>query len=708
LLLATGNTLAALVGAFLVRRLMRGPPFFTRAAEVYAFVLGAALAAIVSATLGTLGAHWEATLSPDSLGGFWRNRWAGDLLGAMLVTPMLLTAGGLAELTRKPAKIAQGIGVALILVVASFLVFGRAGYHDSLAFLPVPFILWAAFQLGVAGASLACLLVVGIALFGTVRGFGPFVMPPQSDALLLLQAYLGVISLTALVLAAEVSRRKRMEAFFTEFVEGTEDLLTRIDFEGRFTYVNPAARRILGLSPAECRGRSAFEFIHPDDRDRTWDAFVAWRRSRLPSLKIENRVVSRSGEVHDMYWSVSQHFDASGALTSITSIGREITDRKRAEDAMRASEGKLRAIIEHAPDVVFIKDLEGRYLLGNPALARFVGRSLEQVLGETDRALFSKKQAEQFVRDDQRVLSSGRLHSYEEMVRDASGSVRTLLTLKYPYLSPEGQIIGLIGIARDLTLQKRATEEVARRTAERDQARALAHLKDHFLSMISHEMKTPLSLITGYAELLEDQCPGQEAIAGIMDGSRRLTDHLNKVLDYSALLSGSLPLYWTEINLSEVLSNVREMMEDDREFLLKGLQLETTIDPGTPPIVGDSRRVTQMVLELLDNAKKFTPAGGRIGVRIRPEGDGVRMEVWDTGCGIPRDDLARIWEAFTQLETEQAMRKGGLGLGLTIVKKLAELHGGRVEVESQEGQGSRFSVFLPTGPERSASPEDAP
>ncbi len=619
-------------------------------------------------------------------------------------------------------------------------------------------------------------------------------------------------------------------SIFSEFVETTEDLLTRLDSEGRFTYVNPASWRIFGLSPEECMGRSAFDFVHPDDRERTRAIFEAYRQRSVRNLKVENRQVSVTGEVHHIQWTVNQHFEDSGDFRGITSIGRDITERKNAEeamsqalreardseakyrslfesaamginlvdlegrtlecnralaqmlgyttedlrgmaftefthpedrdldwglfqgllagkrdsyqiekryyrkdgrlvwarltvspmrdaagrllnvlgmteditdrkateDALRASEDKLRAIIEHAPDVVFIKDPEGRYLLGNPALARFVGKSLDEVLGQTDVSLFPPEQARKFRNDDLRVLESGRLYVLEENVTDASGSERSLFTLKYPYLSPDGRIIGMIGLARDITVQKRTAEEVARRTAERDQARELAHLKDHFLSMISHEMKTPLSLITGYAELLEDRCPGEDEIAGILDGSRRLSEHLNKLLDYSALLSESLPLYRTEVNLTEILANVRAMVAEDREFRLKGLRFESEIAPGTPPLYADSRRVTQMILELLENARKFTADGGRVGIRIRPEDDAVRIDVWDTGYGIPKRCLNRIWDAFTQLETEQARRKGGLGLGLTIVSKLAELHGGRIEVESEVGQGSRFSILLPS------------
>lgn len=241
--------------------------------------------------------------------------------------------------------------------------------------------------------------------------------------------------------------------------------------------------------------------------------------------------------------------------------------------------------------------------------------------------------------------------------------------------------------------------QVSARTRELTQAlhqlKSLDKLKDTFLSTLSHEMKTPLSLIIGYAELLQDKYPDETLLKGLLDGSRRLTTHINNMLDYSALLSGRLPLYKTEVSVPEVARNALDIMET--EFKLADIRIEAHLDADVPPICGDSRRITQIFLELLDNAKKHTPAGGTVGVEVRRHDGALRIEVRDTGSGIDAEDLERIWEAFNQLDTEEASRKGGLGLGLTIVKKLTELHHGRVAVESQPGLGSRFCIDLPVG-----------
>lgn len=250
--------------------------------------------------------------------------------------------------------------------------------------------------------------------------------------------------------------------------------------------------------------------------------------------------------------------------------------------------------------------------------------------------------------------------------------------------------------ARD-TLEAQVVERTQQLRQALSQLKSLDRLKDHFLSTISHEMKTPLSLIIGYTELLQDKYPDEELLKGIQDGSRRLTSHINNMLDYSALLGGGLPLYMTEVSVLEAAANALQIMET--EFKLKNLQVVADLDPTTPPVRGDSRRITQMILELLDNARKFTPPGGTVGVEVGPLDGRVRIVVWDTGVGIQAEDCERIWEAFRQITDDENLRKGGLGLGLTIVKKLAELHHGSVTVESQPGKGSRFTIDLPAEPD---------
>lgn len=377
------------------------------------------------------------------------------------------------------------------------------------------------------------------------------------------------------------------------------------------------------------------------------------------------------------------------------------------EAELRESEWRFRGLLEAAPDAIVIVDRSGRIVYTNHQTEALFGYGRDELMGqpveilvpERFRAPHVRHRETYFARPCIRQLGIGldlygRRRDGSEFPADISLS---------PLKSGEGILV--TAIVRDITERKRTLEKIARQSAELEQAQELTRLKDHILSAISHEMRTPLSLVVGYAELLQEKYPHEPLIGGILDGGHRLAHHLNNILDYSALLSGTLPLYKTEVDLPEIVQNVRDMLNPELEF--KNLRLGIEVDPDTPPIHADSRRITQMLVELVDNARKFTPPGGTVGIRVAPLDDHIELSVWDTGSGISEQDLTRLWEALSQLQLGDAMRRGGLGLGLAIVKKLAELHGGRVGVMSQVGQGSRFSIVLPVGKrsEPSSSPD---
>lgn len=380
----------------------------------------------------------------------------------------------------------------------------------------------------------------------------------------------------------------------------------------------------------------------------------------------------------------------------MTSDDKSISSGSDGLQQERAQSHQFELLVKSVLDyAIFMLDPEGRIVSWNRGAEHLFGYREEEVVGRDFSMFYVPEDVAAGTPRHLLVVAMAQEHVEAEAwcVRK-DGSRFWADAVITATRDEQGRLIGFGKVTRDLTARKRSEEDL--RTAY-SRLKELDALKDHFLSTISHEMKTPLSLILGYAELLQDKYPDEEFLEGIHDGSMRLLDHLNKMLDYSALLSGSLPLYKTDIDLAEIADNVREILEADREFRLKKLHLEVMVDPDTPVIQADSRRLTQILVELLENARKFTAEGGRLGIRVSPAAGQVRIEVWDEGVGIPEKDLLRIWEAFTQLETGQAFRKGGLGLGLTIVKELVELHGGRVEVKSQVGEGTSVLIYLPIG-----------
>ncbi|HEY9855523.1 MAG TPA: histidine kinase dimerization/phospho-acceptor domain-containing protein [Stenomitos sp.] len=237
--------------------------------------------------------------------------------------------------------------------------------------------------------------------------------------------------------------------------------------------------------------------------------------------------------------------------------------------------------------------------------------------------------------------------------------------------------------------RRRMLVEVSRREAELRQAQQIAALKDTFLSTISHEIKTPLSLITGYAELLEEKYPDEELLRGVRTGSDRLVAAVSQILDYSALLSGGFPLFVTEVNLGEVVEHALAIKQP--ELAQRGIALEVSLQPGTPPICGDSRRMLQVVLLILDHLATHGQPGARGSLSVAPCAQGACVELW-----------AHDW-CLSAVEVEWgghgAAPAKGLGLGLPIVYEVVKLHGGKTEILSSSTQGSGIRLSLPAMPD---------
>ncbi len=370
----------------------------------------------------------------------------------------------------------------------------------------------------------------------------------------------------------------------------------------------------------------------------------------------------------------------------------------RSPDGESLGDGLFRGVMESAPDAIHVHDREGRFVDVNDTACRSLGYRRDELLTMSVFDIEVGLASEQLQAVWERAWR-GDLVTVEGCERRKDGTILRV-EVRISRLR-HGRQTYLTAFIRDIGVGKGAFEEASEldgaacRSVEHEPAMELHRLKDHFLSTLSHELKTPLSMVSGYLELLEDFGPTDAYVAGIKDGTRRLRAHVERMIDYSALVSGSLPLYLSEVCAAEMAQSVAAVAAE--ALTSKGLDLVLEIEPHVPYILGDARRLFQLQLELLENAGKFTAPGGRIGLRVTSSHDRVRMDVWDTGPGICEQDLGRIWQAFTQLETGDALRKGGLGLGLCIVKRLVELHGGWIEVVSRAGEGAMFSVYLPAG-----------
>jgi len=378
-----------------------------------------------------------------------------------------------------------------------------------------------------------------------------------------------------------------------------------------------------------------------------------------------------------------------------------ITDQKRAHEQLRYQRDLNHAITESAADAIFVMDEAGLVQLANPEAERVFGFSFEELRGRSFHDLLHHHHPDgrPFPASEcelARVHKGGAcMRDFETVYFRKDGSP-VQVVCSTGALVVGGQRIGAALVARDVTAQKAAAAERERlleALEERDRR------KDEFLATLSHELRNPLAPITNSLYVLQRATPGStqaaRAIAVIGRQTHQMTRLIGDLLDVTRVARDKLQLQKERLDLHEL---VRRVVEDHRDlFLSAGVELNLKAVAGELPVLGDRTRITQMVGNLLQNASKYTQRGGVTTVSLQRDGEHhAVIRVADNGCGIPADLLPRMFEPFAQGDTTLDRSKGGLGLGLAVVKGLAQLHGGSAAVRSDgPGKGAEFTLRLP-------------
>ena len=365
-------------------------------------------------------------------------------------------------------------------------------------------------------------------------------------------------------------------------------------------------------------------------------------------------------------------------------------------------ETHLASIIESSDDVIVSKTLEGVIMSWNPAAERLFGYSAAEAIGQNIRLIIPH---DRWGEEDEvlaRIGRGERVDHFETIRRAKDGKLLNISLTVSPVKDRSGKIVGASKVARDITDRKRAEAELERLLASekqlRRQAEEASRLKDEFLAVVSHELRSPLNAITGWASLLlmrqlDDRT--KHAIETILRNAQTQTQLVADLLDVSRIVTGQLRLKVRSFQLIPVIEAAIEVVRPASEA--KSIRIETILDPSAGPIAGDPDRMQQIFWNLLSNAVKFTPKGGRIQVRLQRINSHVEVVVSDTGRGVDPKLLPFIFERFRQGDSSTTREHGGLGLGLAIVRHLVELHGGVVNAYSDgAGKGAEFIVQLPT------------
>ncbi len=510
----------------------------------------------------------------------------------------------------------------------------------------------------------------------------------------------------------DVTDRRRAERELDEKSQWLQVTLSSIgdaviatDADARISFMNPAAEKLTGWAAPEAHGKAlhgVFNIVNEETRKPVESPVSkAIRMGGIVGLANHTLLIARDGTECPIDDSAAPIRDDEGKVIGVVMVFHDITERRRAEQLLEVSEIRYRRLFEAAHDGILILDLPTRRITAvNPFLTELLGYPPERFIGKElwEIGVFRDKEASQGAMEELHAKGSVR---FEDLpLQDRNGRRHAVEIVANIYQEDHQPVIQCN--VRDISERKRFQDERAAHLANeqllRMEAETANRSKDMFLATLSHEMRTPLNAIVGWISILRSgSCSDadlQEGLEVIERNTKAQVELIEDVLDVSRIVSGKLRLETRPCELADVIKAAIDVVRPAVEA--RGITLDVRLDPSASPASCDAARIQQVVWNLLSNAVKFTAKGGKVSVTLGREQSSALIQVSDSGYGMRPDLLPYVFDRFRQADSSTRRRFGGLGLGLSIVKQLVELHGGSVEAQSEgEGRGSTFTVRLP-------------
>ncbi len=507
----------------------------------------------------------------------------------------------------------------------------------------------------------------------------------------------GYMLVRVLRYAIERKRAETEARHLSSFPELNPTPIIEINMHGDLIYANSASLATL----AQIGVSDIHAFFPPDFADilKTADAnHIQFRRI----TEIRGRKFGIT-----IYYTPEFH--------SMRLYARDITESMKVEDALRESEQRYRTLIENQEDGIALLDDKSNFFFANSAAERIFGIQTGGLFNHNLREFLTPEQFVLVAADMDKHLR-GEKFSYELEITRPDGQERNLLVTATTQSAPDKTTNAIFCIFRDITERKQAElalqrlnveleQRVDERTTELSTANAAlaraSRLKDEFLASMSHELRTPLTAVLNLSEALQEQTYGPlnekqfRSLRTIEESGRHLLGLINDILDLSQVEAGYLNLKIDECSAVDICQSSLQLVKGMAQK--KHQNISYVSNPETFQLRVDARRLKQMLVNLLSNAIKFTPEDGLIGLSVEADDIAkvVQFTVWDNGIGIATEDLPKLFRPFTQLDSGLSRQQSGTGLGLALVQRMADLHGGSMRVESTPGQGSRFTIILP-------------
>lgn len=515
----------------------------------------------------------------------------------------------------------------------------------------------------------------------------------------------------------ETKESRNYKERYYRISENLSDIVFRYNLiEKKFDYISPQVEHISGYAPEDFYNNGSLlrSILHPESTRGQLDFLE--KITENPNEELEYKIITKSG---DSLWVQQKNFlvkDKSGQIKTIEGVISDITDKKNSEAALIESEAQKNAILNNWPHFAWLKSRDGIYLSVNESFAKYLNKKVDEVVGKHDYYLYDKARAKRYHEQDQYVINKQKQFFVEEKVKGKYWEI-----FKAPIFNYKKEVIGVTGIAQEITTRKRNEDEVKEYTEKtavqnvmlklvndelkeaKDKAEEADRLKSAFLANMSHEIRTPMNAILGFATLLRDRKLPPEKQVNFINlintNCRQLLSIISDIIDISKIESNQITIFNKNYNINRSLNQLAGNFEAQIKEQQKDIEIHVVcpLEEEEAQLYNDKVRIEQILTNLLSNAIKFTNKGEvELGYYFeKKNAREIVFYVKDTGIGLQAKEHKVIFDRFRQVSTSYSKEYGGTGLGLSISKGLTQKLGGKIWVESEFKKGSTFFFNLP-------------